>query len=192
MIRVLYKGSPIGGRKRGESSDGRRRHGCERSSDDGQEEEYEEDLGERRLLVASPPLGRKRVSGARPYVGRSPPTPPSGCVQREELREQGGRSCGSRPASQARSCGVKGMRGEEDGGNCCTQQFRSAAEDEKEQMDADAVILPSNDKYDDVTYRGRENDRVRRRVAENFVDSVFDDLSSTASLPTPLSRMSLK
>ena len=195
-IRVPSKGSPIERRKRGGGSDGRRRHGCERSIG-AQEEECEENLGERRLLVASPPSSRKRVSGARPYVGRSPPTPPSGCVQREEKREQDGRGCGSRPTPKARSCGVTGMRGEEDGSTCSRQSRSAAAEEEKEQMDADAAISAiMGDDENDSTHRARGHDRVRlcsneesvRAVAGNFVDNVFDDLSSTASL----SRMSLK
>ena len=64
-----------------------------------------------------------------------------------------------------------------------------------EQMGTEAAILPSDGEYD-VGYRVRESDRVRqdsdeqsvRTTAEKFVDNMFDDLTSTASI----SRLSLK
>lgn len=179
-------------RMRGGGSDSRGRRGCEKSGD-GQDKEHEEDLGGMRLLVAAPPSGRKRLSGARPFVGRScSPPAPSGCVQREESPKRDGRSNGSRYVPQARSCGNASVRGEEDGSNNCGRPpFRSAAAEEgKEQMGNDVG-------ENDVSYRARGNGRlrlgsneesVRTVVAENFVDNVFDDVSSTTSL----SRMSLK
>lgn len=186
-------------RRRGRDSESRRRQGVEQGGD-GKEEKHddEEDLGERRLLVASPPLGKKRLSGARPFVGRPPPPSPS--VQREG--PQDGEGYGSRLASQASSCGVKGMRDEDDGNTISSsrQHFRSASvEDEKaEQMDTDAPIIRTRisgcDGEHGATHaaRGKDwagldaNDELVRTVAESFVGNVLGD--STASS----SRLTLK
>lgn len=186
------KGSPSQRRRTGGDNDSSGRHGFKKSGDGQEEEGKEEDeeRGDRLLLVASPPLGQKRLSGARPLVGKSPPR---GCVKREGLQEQEGKGSGSRFVPQAWSCSGKGTWGDEGGSNRSTPHFRSAAaEDEKEQMDTDDAILPSGcDGEHGVTQGARGNDRVRRlgskeesvrKVAESFVGNVFDDLSSTASL----------
>lgn len=174
----LYKGSPVERKRKGRDSGRRGRHGFEKSGDEQAEEELE-DLSETRLLVASPPLGQKRL-GARPFVGRPPP---SGCVEREGLQEQDLKDFGSIFLSQARSCGGKGTRGEQDGDNSGQTVRSAAAEGKNEQIDMYTER--------DVTYGATGgNDRAAlgfseesvRAVAEGFVGNVLDDMSWTASL----------
>ncbi len=196
--------------REGSSGNGSRRGSRKWRS--GEEEEEEERDGkdprvDRRNFVASPPKDRKRLSGARPLVGRSPQR---GGSHREGAQEHDatgyrvdsrvsnrrqdddGDSDREPRVSQSRSTG-SGKRecsliGEDRG--CSRKGERrgvALAGEEKQQLDTE-------DDRDDAS-RAREYGRGRqesdeesvRIVAESFVGDVFEDLSTSLSL----SRMSL-
>jgi len=200
----LFLKSPIkkGRRREGSSSNGSRRGSRKwRSGEEEEEWDKKEPEGDRRNFVASPPKDRKRLSGARPLVGRSPQC---GGFRREGAQEQDakgyrlgrheddGGSDREPNVSKRQSTGSgKGERSwdGEDGDNSGKGKRREVAlaGEEKQQLDTDYD-------HDDASRareygRGRQesNEESVRIVAESFVDDVFDDLSASLSF----SRMSL-
>lgn len=150
-------------RRRGRDSDSTGSLGVDKNSDEKAEKEPDEtNLRERRLLVASPPSGRKRLLGARPFLGTGA----------KGIRGEDG---GGRTSSRVGSAAVEDEKDE--------QVIDAGAHF--------LPVCGCDVEHDGATNAGREDDccvgpdaedKSVRTVAESFVDNVLDDLSSTASL----------
>lgn len=157
----------------------------------------EEGLGDRQRH-ASPPLHKKRPSGARPFTGRS--SPRDG-FRLEGTHGQDGEGSMVPPAERERKRGSSddgdsGRRSDGAGtpGDLDRKNWRNVATEKElhtlKDSDDSASILRTRSFNDECGYanggkgRGRQESDAEsvRIVAESFVDNVFGGLSSPAPL----------